>query len=257
MADSNYGDYVRIGRRIYKLPLRVPNRYLRTILVTRGFWDGYEEVLDEPPRSFHFLGLGAPIMMAIVAATAVCPERITFDATSPIKDAVEGMLYVAKPAYLKVRIRKVAYRLAGDKRRRWDCPCPFCQRFIKNHPFDYDAGSRWLLSTGAKKVTIKDLKPGGGLYDAYPLFSEPASSDELRAEVNSTRIGHNHWALERLMASIQQVYRNSEKLHVRIRNIVKDYANHTTRQYSYVVKTSLLLSDRRIPISKDMFKDQE
>ena len=40
-------------------------------------------------------------------------KDLSYDATSPIKDAVEGSLYVSKPAYLKIRIRSIAWRLAS------------------------------------------------------------------------------------------------------------------------------------------------
>ena len=126
MADATTRPRFVNGRRI-DFGGRLPNRYTRTVLAARGFYDGYRHATGgTPPAGFHFLGLGAPIMLPLVALAAHPASGLTFDATSPIKDALrDGVLYVTTPAYLKIRIRKSAAWLADDPTRRWDCPCPF------------------------------------------------------------------------------------------------------------------------------------
>ena len=101
MADDNWTDYLEIGKRTIQFPERYPSRYLRTAAVARGLWDGYAHAVGRAPRAFHFLGLGAPIMIPLVTLAAWDTPELTFDATSPIKDALQGgTLYVSKPAYL-------------------------------------------------------------------------------------------------------------------------------------------------------------
>ena len=118
MADDHYTDHVIIKERLVELTDLMPNRYLRTALAARGFWDGYRKKAGRPPEAFHFLGLGAPIMIGLVALSSWGSTELTFDATSPIKDAVEGTLYVSKPAYLKIRTQKSALRLASGRETR-------------------------------------------------------------------------------------------------------------------------------------------
>ncbi len=124
MADDHFSDHVVVGRRRLDLPGRLPMRYLRTALVARGFWGGYRAVTGRPPLAFHFLGLGAPIVLGLVALCAYGTPLLTFDATSPVKDAAEGTLYVSKPAPLKIRTR--AARAAAGLRRapRMGLPVP-------------------------------------------------------------------------------------------------------------------------------------
>ena len=64
MADNSFSNRIVIQGRAHSLPRPLPMRYLRTALVARGFWDGWK-VTRSAPRRFHFLGLGAPIMIPL------------------------------------------------------------------------------------------------------------------------------------------------------------------------------------------------
>ncbi len=245
MADNNWIDHFYIGRKKIQLPDKVPNRYIRTVLVMKGFLEGYKSVANKSPKAFHFLGLGAPIMIPLVVTCSWKVKNLTFDATSPIKDATKGgTLYTSKPAFLKVRTRKVAFRLASDENIKWDCPCPFCQDFIQNYPFKYDLAHAWFKEEKRKKVTAKDLRPRGALYKAFPLFSEPKSS-KLRNAINHTRIGHNHWILTSLMKSLRKNGNTKGEITQLVSKIVEDYSTHGgSKRYIAAIKFSFdLLSD--------------
>jgi hypothetical protein len=214
MADDYSTDRVHIGRRVVRFGENLPRRYLRTALAARGFMDGYAKAAGGPPQAFHFLGLGAPIMMGVVAAAFSATPLLTFDATSPIKDATSGSLYTTKPAYLKLRTRAVA-RSVADGRTQWACPCRFCREFSARHPPSYAAAHRWGSAHPGVSVTAADLRPGGDLYDALPLLSEPPSGP-LRREVTYARMGHNHWVLCEVCADLRyHSERNTLIPHVR------------------------------------------
>jgi hypothetical protein len=225
MADDHYTDHVIIGDRLIELKEMMPNRYLRTALAARGFWDGYQHQAGTPPEGFHFLGLGAPIMIGLVALSSWGSTDLTFDATSPIKDAVEGTLYVSKPAYLKIRTQKSALRLASGL-GQWECPCPFCKDFTKKHPFNYELGCAWYRKKKPANITSEALSPGGALYNAYPLLSEP-DGGELRKAVSFTRMGHNHWVLEDIMAQLRKNATSLAKLRKHIEGEVSAYESKT------------------------------
>ena len=226
MADDHYTDHVIIQDRLIELEDLMPNRYLRTALAAKGFWDGYRKKAGRPPEAFHFLGLGAPIMIGLVALSSWGTTELTFDATSPIKDAVEGTLYVSKPAYLKIRTQKSALRLASGKGKSWECPCPFCRDFVKKHPFDYETGSAWYKAKPAADAKAADLAPGGALYGAYPLLSEPKGG-ELRKAVTFTRMGHNHWVLQDIMAELKKNATSLAKLKKHVEGVVSAYEANT------------------------------
>lgn len=238
MADANYTDHVYLGRRRVDFPGRLPNRYTRTVLAARGFFDGYTAAAGNAPAAFHFLGLGAPIMLPLVALAASRTQTLTFDATSPIKDALrDGMLYVTTPAYLKIRIRRSARWLSVDPTRTWDCPCPFCTEFTATFPFDYPAGHAWGAAHPDRDPTAGDLREGGALYHAYPLFSEPPSGAR-RDAVDHARVGHNHWVLEQILHAVRAAAEDT-RLEDHVRAVVDDYIPTTSAPFAEAVRQGL------------------
>jgi hypothetical protein len=225
MNDDSTTREVKIGGRYRRLRTPMPNRYLGTALVARGFWDGWQREHGGAPRRFHFLGLGAPIMIGIVSCAAAATPALTFDATSPIKDAKEATLYVSRPAYLKIRTWKAAARLASSEDERWACPCPFCRAFTEKHPFDYHAGRAWLQRRRDDVVPAAALRPRGGLYHAYPLLGQPNASN-LGREIDFARVGHNHWALKQVTVELARA-RHTHQLINHVEKIVAAYEQAT------------------------------
>lgn len=198
MADDQWTATVKVRGRLRKLPRSLPCRYLRTALVARGFFDGWASAGGDAPGHFHFLGLGAPIMVPIAAIPAQRTPLVTFDATSPIKDATSGSMYVTKPAPLTVRTWNVAERIAAGE-RKWTCPCGFCTAFLDRHPFDQQ-GAAAILNTTAAPFTSADLRPGAALAATMPLFRN--ASDPVGKQAERARIGHNHWVLSTLARNL-------------------------------------------------------
>ena len=220
MADDQWGQSVKIRGRTRALRRSLPMRYLRTALVSRGFFDGWATLANGVPDRFHYLGLGAPVMLPVAVLPARrCPD-LTLDATSPLKDAVEGSLYVSRPAALKVRTWKVADRLAGPNPVPWSCPCQFCGGFLQAHPFDLPLAQQ-VRAASTKPFTAADLRVGTPLGKALPLFR--IASDRLGREAELARIGHNHWVLGTLARAIT---RQSAALEELARGHVERYEAH-------------------------------
>jgi len=236
-ADGNYCQSVVIRGKEYELPAFVPARYVRMVLVARGFWQGYHAVARRSPEAFHFLGLGTPLFMALCSLVTKNTSEITFDATSPIADAVEGTLYVSKPAYLKIQTRKAALRLATVDKATWNCPCPFCTDFMKKYPFNYDLGLRNWRKARKETPEDKDLRPGGLLYDAYPFLSEP-NKGQLKTAVSFARMGHNHWVIAEVTNKLTSEAKKGT-LTRHVSKIVKNYIGNTkTDQLAKAVRLS-------------------
>lgn len=200
MADDQWTAVAKVRGRLRKLPRSLPCRYLRTALVARGFFDGWAATGAGAPDHFHFLGLGAPIMVPVAALPAAATRLITFDATSPIKDATSGSMYVTAPAPLTVRTWKVAERIASGE-RSWTCPCRFCATFTAQHPFDQPRAAAVRGATSAA-FTSADLRPGAALATAVPLFR--TAPDPVGRSAERARIGHNHWVLSTLARTLTE-----------------------------------------------------
>ncbi len=227
MADDGWITEARIRGRVRALPQRLPRRYLRTALAARGFFDGYGEAA---PEHFHFLGLGAPVMLPIASLAAQSASRVTFDATSPIKDAAEGTLYVERPAPLKLRIWKIAQRMLREGEGTWNCPCSFCKSFTARHPFEL---SRAGVNPGTP-LTALDLRKNSPLAAAMPLF---ALGGDMGRAAEHARVGHNHWVLGTVTRSLT---RNRNNLAVAVEGRVNRYERHAgTAQYAQAVGLAL------------------
>jgi hypothetical protein len=236
MADDSWTDQLTIHGRTRPVGRRLPTRYLRTALVARGFFDGYTAT-RAGLRHFHFLGLGAPIMVPIVALAANGTIRLTFDATSPIKDAVTGSLYTTKPAPLTVRSWNIAHRLATGELARWSCPCRFCTDFLAAPPVDRPPRRPPPGSGTAGRLTAADLKAGTPAGEALPLFR--IGRDPLGLAAENIRIGHNHWALGTLTRAVQ----DAPDLHAFVTSRVEQYAQHAgAAHFAHAVQSALQIA---------------
>jgi hypothetical protein len=218
MADRNYVRRVKVNGRWLAIDARSASKYMRTLLVAKGIQRGYREVAGHAPQKLHCLGLGAPVMVALVAVLSADCGRVTFDATSPIVDAADGTVYTEKYAYLKIRTRAVVDTLLADRRRSWTCPCPFCRSFLAQTPL---AAPDERARLGQGRATTSDLQQGGRLYDAMLLFAEPNKQPDRR-RVSRARVGHNHWVLAKVCARASAAHR-SGTLEAFAAQVIEDY----------------------------------
>jgi hypothetical protein len=108
----------------------------------------------------------------------------------------------------------------------WNCPCPFCIEFVKRHPFRYEVGHKWFAVENGRPVEVHDLRPGGGLFEAYQLFSEPVGG------------------VLRIITSIRRASRDG-RLETRAANIVRSYSKNTSPVFAQALKLSLTLATER------------
>jgi hypothetical protein len=171
-------------------------------------------------------------MMLLVAMPALQGvKKLTFDATSPIYDANQGVFYVTKPSYLKLKSNKMAGRMASHDDAKWDCPCPFCQKFTSKYPFNYEQGRKLWKEHGLTEILPEDLKPGGLFYECYPLLSD-FNAPALRRDIIAARVGHNHWMIEEAMKEINSAMKTKDRLATFAENIIKNYSNNTINEKS-------------------------
>jgi hypothetical protein len=245
MIDDNSTDYFTKGKKIHNLNKRIPRRYLRTTLVVRGLIDGYKDIANKPPAGLHLLGLGAPIMILLVTLIASQTRRISFDSTSPIKDAVVGTIYFNKPADKKVRARVLAKIFCEDLSKTWWCRCKYCKHYLREYPFNTQKAAEWYNTAGRpEEIRASDLHGDTELARALPLFGEPTGG-RIRKDINDWRIGHNHLILERLF---EELNRNSEpkKLQRLVEKRVGKYRESTSTSYSEAARIGLSIASKNI-----------
>jgi len=245
MLDDNSVDYFVKDKKIHNLNRKVPRRYLRTTLVIRGLIDGYKDTAGQAPTGLHLLGLGAPIMILLVSIITSEVRRVSFDATSPIKDAVVGTIYFNKPADKKVRARVLSKIFCEEPSNTWWCRCKYCKHYLPKYPFDTQKAANWYDASGRpEEITAGDLRGNTALARALPLFGEPIGN-QIRKDINDWRIGHNHQILEHLFMELNK---NSgpKKLLNLVRERVDKYCDSTSPAYSEAAKIALSIVTKKI-----------
>jgi hypothetical protein len=165
-------------------------------------------------------------MLGLAALAGHATADITFDATSPIRDAAEGTMYLVDPAPLKARTRSLAARLVDEQQFGWPCGCPFCITYLTARPLDLDAARAWRRARPRRPITAADLSAGTPLARALPLLSEPNGGPERRA-VDLARIGHNHWVMQRILARVNEHASSRAALAAYEREVITAYGETT------------------------------
>jgi hypothetical protein len=195
LNDSNYiNSYMIKGRRFWVKGRRnVPQRYLRTLMVSLGLLDGFASQRGVLPY-YHGLGGGAPIVLPLLSLCAFGSPLLSVDSTAPEKNASMGKLFVNRPAPLTLSVDSVAQALI-EGRQVWNCPCPYCSALQREIPFDIDSARAYYNAHIApRKITDDDLKLNDGigrwLSICWATGKQPARRLIYRARVN-----HSHWAI--------------------------------------------------------------
>jgi queuine/archaeosine tRNA-ribosyltransferase len=180
-------------------------------------------------------------MMAMTAWIGRYAGEVTFDATSPIKDAVEGTLYVAEPGYLKFKTDKLASYYMKHPQQRWTCDCTYCKKYGQTYKMDYARAARWFAHHPDRGESLEkaDLR-AGELAEALPLFSMPRGGEQA-AHINDWRMGHNHMMLMRIMADLRNA--DGEKaLKALITEKLDAYTENALPHYAYAIEEAWALS---------------
>jgi hypothetical protein len=206
---------------------RLPNRYIGVLSVLAALRGcGLEHV--------HLLGLGTPILIALAAGIAGPSVRITVDATSPIQDAAQGILYDAQ-CLVKARTSRILELIASGRRDGWLCQCPFCEE-AADEPSTAALRKAWHVAGPAG--FRKEISPGGSASIAAGLLKRPVGPSQ-RASSFRTFSGHNHWVLQHLCESLSEL--RQQQLSSRIHLLADTYRTAATAAYGEAVGLGVTL----------------
>lgn len=203
------------------LPSSVPLRVLRTVLVARGFMDGWHSARRvRLPQHVHLLGLGQPLLLALVAVVLESVTLVTSDATSPFKASASGTLYTERPVFRRLNTGAVAASLLKQRHGSWDCRCPWCtsQKARQNWREAQAVFSRLNAERQARSLKLRRRDPLGRL---LPMLCINPDREALAA-----RIGHNHWVVLRCVAALDSARRRRGELEGLTRRWVAQYPSN-------------------------------
>ena len=247
MLDRNYISFYRAkGRRIWVRDRKnIPQRYIRALLVTMGFVNGFASKRGAMPR-FHGLGAGAPIALPLLALAGYGSPLLSVDSTAPEKNASIGKLFVSKPAPLTVSVDKIAQALV-EERQSWDCPCPACTAIQAELPFNLPAAQKYYRQHIAPRpIDNRDLEDAEGIGRFLSLLWETRGQPWKR-KINLARVNHSHWAMTDIVRELREHSGSYGQMREWVGQVCQAYNATTTPVYALQIEECLRLIDRLRP----------
>lgn len=231
---------LNIGEETLQFQEKLPEAYLIAAAISKGTNDAMRNDLP-----LHILGVGTPILVALIGCLFNKSRAISIDSTAPFKDAYAGKIYGSKHAFIKMDMNKVAaYQLRNNT--PYTSITPFFKEFESQFPSNWTAIRKELNITSESEIKniINDLKQNQELVEKYiPFFTKlRAGNDELIEKLRISRSGHNFWILNNICKSIRIRMDDDLKLQKWAKYQVDRYSKVGSRKWVIAIKKCYELS---------------
>ncbi|WP_395344220.1 hypothetical protein PN836_005420 [Ningiella sp. W23] len=221
---------------------KLPEPYLVSTAITLGANDGLEDNLP-----IHILGVGTPILVALIGHMLRNSRAVSIDSTAPFKDAYVGTLYGSRSAFLKMDMYKVA-AITLINNTAYTSTTPFFKSFENDFPSNWSKmrAELGVSSSSTIKNVMRDFKQNPDLVEANtPFFSKMRSGDEpMLKRLRMDRSGHNYWILRNICMSVRERMGNTLALEKWMQYQVKRYTKIGSRKWGLAVQAAFDLSQR-------------
>lgn len=190
-----------LGDKTVSFPEKLPDKYLITASIALGYLEG--NPINTP---VHILGVGSPILIALLGLLFHKSKAVSIDSTAPFKDAFQSNLYGSRYGFLKMDMYKVAaYALINNK--AYSSNTPYFKDFECVFPHNWSKLRSELGVSSATNVAAlaQLLEEEKTLVESHiPFFTKMrAGNDSLINHLRIARSGHNYWILHNICASVR------------------------------------------------------
>ena len=224
MKSKRWIENWNLGDRNIAFTEKLPEMYLAAASICLGYSKG--NPLDTP---IHILGVGSPILIALLGLMFHKSRAISIDSTAPFKDAFQSKIYGSRFGFLKMDMYKVAaYALINNE--PYSTHTPFFKEFEAAFPHNWEKLRTELGVTSA--TPVKDLtellETEIQLVEQHiPFFLKMrAGNDPLIKHLRIARAGHNYWILNRICHAIRTRQGDFDKL--------SDWTNFQVKRYKKI-----------------------
>ncbi len=240
MSSRRWITSLNFGDKIEMFPEILPEAYLIATALAMGVVNGLNS--DVP---IHVLGVGSPILIALIGQLFNQSRAVSIDSTAPFKDSNTGKLYGSRYAFLKMKMNKVAaYALINNK--PYTSRTPYFKRFEQDFPSNWSALRSELGVTTSTDVNIvvNMLESRQDLVETHiPFFSRMRSgNDPMIERLRIDRAGHNYWILRNICVSIRKKIQQPENMEKWMKYQVERYKKVGSDKWSKAVETAFELS---------------
>lgn len=221
---------------------QLPESYLIAQSLTLGIINGNPNAIP-----FHILGVGTPILIALIGYQLRHASAVSIDSTAPFKDAFAGTLYGDKQAYIKMDMYRVVavHLIEGTE---FSSTTPFFKFFSEKYPSDWRTMRDKMNVTADMnyKQLARDIEARQDLLEQYlPFFSKMRSGDdEMMLRLRVCRSGHNFWILRRITKNIIKYKDDSAAFQQWIENQIERYANTASYKWAKAVEKTYFLTEK-------------
>lgn len=242
MRSKRWITSLKFGGTIETFPEKLPEPYLIATALTMGLVNGLSS--DMP---IHVLGVGSPILIAMIGQLLHQSRAVSIDSTSPFKDSNASTLYGSRYAFLKMDMYKVAaYALINNK--PFTSSTPYFNRFENDFPSSWSSMRTELGVTSSTdvKILVDQLKAAPGLVEKHvPFFSRMRSgSDDMMKQLRIDRAGHNYWILRNICVSVRKRMNDHSAMEKWMSYQVKRYKSVASKKWSKAVEVAFELSKK-------------
>jgi len=242
MLSKRWINSLNIGDHLEVFDEKLPESYLIAQSLTLGIINGNSTSIP-----FHILGVGTPILIALIGYQLRHSAAVSIDSTAPFKDAYAGKLYGDKRAYMKMDMYRVAasHLIAGTE---FNSTTPFFKFFNSEYPGDWDGLRKKMniLPSMNYKHLAKELEKNNALLEQYiPFFSKMrAGSDEMMLRLRVCRAGHNFWILKRICQNVIKYRRDPVAFKKWIEKQIDRYTKSASYKWSKAVNKTYELTEK-------------
>ncbi len=201
---------INFGENIELFSEKLPESYILSTAITMGAVHALKS--DTP---IHILGVGSPILIALIGQLLHHSRAVSIDSTAPFKDSNIGKIYGSRYAFLKMDMYKLAaYSLINNT--PYSSSTPYFRNFEKDFPSNWSAMRVELgvISSTSVKDLVEQLKSVPALVEKHiPFFSKMQSgNDTMINQLRMDRAGHNFWILRNICVSIRKKIGDHNKM---------------------------------------------
>ncbi len=227
-----------LGDETITLPKNLPEMYLLIASISLGYLKGTEN----KKLPVHILGVGSPIIIALLGLLFQSSNAVSIDSTAPFKDAYQNKVYGSKFGLLKLDMFKMAaYALIDDI--PYDEKTPFYTSFVAKYPHNWTKMREELgvnSSTSPKKLADTIEERQDLVLKYIPFFLRLKTSDNpIFNDLRLARSGHNYWIIHKICAKVKSFKHNKGKLEKWFGEEVAKYKKVADKNWAMALETIL------------------
>lgn len=243
MDSKRWINNLNIGGNNIPLDEVLPESYLIAQSITQGVVNGHPT--DIP---FHILGVGTPILIALMGYQLRHSKAVSIDSTAPFKDAFIGKLYGSEKGYLKMDMLKVvASCLINDE--PFEDKSPFYQSFATKYQHNWTAIREAINIKPTDNVNelAQKLETRGDLLQQFLPFFTPITG-KLEAnflqDLRIARAGYNYWVLKQICLKVRAKKQNETAFKNWIEHQIDLYTQTASPKWAKAVEISYGLTEK-------------